>query len=59
MQIFLGTVLIVVLCCLGLGLGQLLGGRPLRGGCASRMPGAARCAGCPHRDTAEGSEETH
>ena len=58
MLMFLGTVLIVVLCCLGLGLGQLLGGRPLRGSCGSRMPGAARCAGCPLREIADGSEET-
>ena len=58
MRLFLGTVLIMFLCCLGLGLGQLLGGRPLRGGCNSGAPGGTRCAGCPHREIAEGNEDT-
>jgi hypothetical protein len=49
MATFLGTVLIVILCCLAMGIGLLLSGRPLAGGCGSKSPGSARCAGCPNR----------
>lgn len=52
MLMFLGTLLIVTLCCVGLGLGLLLAGRPLRGGCSSHSKGEARCADCPHRAAA-------
>jgi hypothetical protein len=48
---FLGTLLIVILCCLAMGIGLWLQGRPLSGGCGSKVPGGARCAGCPHRDS--------
>ena len=56
MVTFLGTLLITLLCCLGLAVGLLLHGRPLTGGCGSRPPGADRCADCPHRRAA-GNEE--
>jgi hypothetical protein len=49
MATFLGTLLIVILCCLAMGIGLLLQGRPLSGGCGSALPGGARCAGCPRR----------
>lgn len=49
MLMFLGTLLVFTLCCLGLGLGLLLAGRPLRGGCGSHAPNDPRCADCPHR----------
>jgi hypothetical protein len=45
----LGTLLIVILCCLAMGIGLLLRGRPLAGGCGSKVPGGARCAACPRR----------
>jgi hypothetical protein len=51
MALFLGTLLIVTLCCLAMGIGLLLHGRPLAGGCSSKVPGSARCADCPHRDS--------
>jgi hypothetical protein len=46
---FLGTLLIFILCCLAMGIGLLLRGRPLAGGCGSKLPGSVRCANCPHR----------
>jgi hypothetical protein len=49
MATFLGTLLIVILSCLAMGIGLLLRGRPLAGGCGSKVPGGARCAGCPRR----------
>jgi len=48
MLMFLGTLLVFTLCCVGLGLGLLLAGRPLRGGCSSHSVNASRCADCPH-----------
>jgi hypothetical protein len=51
METFLGTLLIVILCCLAMGIGLLLSGRPLAGGCGSKPPGSPRCAGCPRRDS--------
>ena len=56
MGIFVGTLLIVTLCCLAMGIGFLLGGKPLAGGCSGGLPGAARCADCPHRQRAETEE---
>jgi hypothetical protein len=49
MATFVGTLLIVILSCLAMGIGLLLSGRPLAGGCGSALPGGARCAGCPKR----------
>jgi hypothetical protein len=51
MALFVGTLLIVLLCCLAMGLGLLLSGRPLAGGCGSKPPGSPRCANCPHRNS--------
>jgi hypothetical protein len=59
MAIFLGTVIIVGLCCLALGLGQMIAGRPLTGGCGKTKPGVPRCAGCPKRSHAETTVENH
>ena len=56
MLTFLVTLLIFTLCCAGLGLGLLLAGRPLRGGCGSHLRRGSRCADCPHRGIV-GSEE--
>ncbi len=50
MTLFAGTLLIVLLSCLAMAAGLLLGGRPLSGGCGRKLPGAGRCADCPHRD---------
>lgn len=58
MATFLGTLLIVILCCLAMGIGLLLSGRPLAGGCGNKLPGSARCAACPHRcSDAENDED--
>ena len=50
MGIFLGTLIIVILCCLGLGAGWLLTGKPLSGGCGHKPGGAPRCADCPNKN---------
>jgi hypothetical protein len=58
MATVLGTLLIVILCCLAMGVGLLLRGWPLAGGWGSKLPGSARCAGCPHRGSdAENDED--
>lgn len=57
MALFLGTLLITILSCLALGLGLLLRGRPLAGGCGARLPGSERCADCPRRRAAEAGDE--
>jgi len=48
MAMFLGTFLIVTLCALAMGIGLLLRGQPLKGGCSGGLPGKPRCADCPH-----------
>jgi hypothetical protein len=50
MTLFLGTLLIVILCCLIMAIGLLLDGRSLAGGCGSKPRGGPRCADCPHRN---------
>jgi hypothetical protein len=58
MMLFFGTVLIVTLCCLAMGVGLLLRGQPLAGGCGGSLPGNRRCADCPHRKPEpDGDEE--
>lgn len=47
---FLGTLIIIGLCCLAMSLGLLFSGRPFRGGCGMKPPGAPRCEGCPKKD---------
>ena len=49
MGLFLATVLVTLVCCLLMGAGLLLRGRPLTGGCGRKLPDALRCAGCPNR----------
>lgn len=49
MALFVGTLLIVLLCCLAMGVGLLMRGQPLTGGCGGKPPGAAACANCPNR----------
>ena len=52
MSLFIGTLIIVVLCCLAMGLGQIIHGRPLSGGCGNKPKGVSRCESCPNRNTA-------
>lgn len=47
-SLFIGSLIVFALCGLALGLGALLGGTPLAGGC-SRARGAD-CLGCPKSD---------
>jgi hypothetical protein len=56
MALFLGTLLITILSCLALGIGLLLRGQPLSGGCGTRLPGSERCADCPRRRSAEAGD---
>jgi hypothetical protein len=49
MTIFFGTLIIVLLCCLAMGLGAMIDGRSLSGGCGSTMPGIRECGGCLKR----------
>ncbi len=49
MATFIGTVIIVILCCLAMGLGLVFTGKPLSGGCGKKVPGAPRCEACPKR----------
>lgn len=50
METFIGTVIIVVLCCLALSLGLVFTGKPLSGGCGKTVPGTPRCKTCPNED---------
>jgi hypothetical protein len=52
MGLFLGTLIIIGLCCLAMGIGQLLDGRPLAGGCGNKPAGTPRCESCPKRKIA-------
>lgn len=52
MGIFIGTLIIVGLCCLAMALGQILDGKPLSGGCANKPKGLPRCESCPKRKIA-------
>jgi len=54
MELFTGTLIIVTLCCLALGLGAIFSGKPLSGGCGREMPENGRCAGCPGRQARDG-----
>ena len=49
MQVFLGTLIIVALCCLAMGLGLILTGKPLAGGCGKQPAGGPGCGACPKR----------
>lgn len=50
MTIFFGTLIIVLLCCLAMGLGYVVEGRPFAGSCGGRAAGTPRCEGCPKRN---------
>jgi hypothetical protein len=56
MTVFIGTLLIIVLCCLLMGLGLLLEGKPLSGGC-SKAPGVPQCETCPKRKARQVAKE--
>jgi hypothetical protein len=50
MSLFLATLIVTLVCCLLMGIGLLLAGKPLEGGCGKTPPDLSRCAGCPGRD---------
>ena len=49
MGVFLGTLIIVSICCLAMSLSLLFSGKPFSGGCGSKPPGSPRCEACPKR----------
>ena len=49
MEVFLGTLIIVIVCCIAMSMGLILSGKPLRGGCGSQLPEAEGCVDCPSR----------
>lgn len=53
MDVFIGTLILVGLCCLAMSFGLLISGKPFRGGCGSKPPGTPRCEGCPKKDGRE------
>ena len=55
MMLFLGTLFIVLACCLAMGLGILIDGKSLAGGCGAKPPGVPDCDDCPRRRAAPGS----
>ena len=57
MSLFLATLIVTVVSCLLMGIGLLLTGKPLEGGCGKTPPGLSRCAGCPNRDRREADHE--
>ena len=49
MEVFLGTLIIVIACCIAMSLGLILSGKPLRGGCGSPLSESTGCEACPNR----------
>ena len=49
MATFIGSLIIMTLCCVAMGVGLLFTGKPLSGGCGRKLPGKLRCFGCPKR----------
>ena len=49
MATFIGTLIIVIFCCLMMGVGLVFTGKPLPGGCGKKVPSAPRCEACPKR----------
>jgi len=49
MEVFLGTLVIVITCCLAMSLGLILSGKPLSGGCGTHVPKTTGCVACPNR----------
>jgi hypothetical protein len=61
-SLFITTLIVTIICCLLMGVGLLLSGKPLEGGCGKTPPGLSRCAGCPNkgrheRDHVHGHEQ--
>jgi len=54
MEVFLGTLITVITCCIAMGLGLILSGKPLKGGCGSKLSEVTACVDCPNR----GKEKT-
>jgi hypothetical protein len=50
MGVFLGTLIIVGVCCLAMSFSLLFSGKPLSGGCRSKPPGSPHCEACPKID---------
>ena len=50
MGVFLGTLIIVGICCLAMSFSLLFSGKPFSGGCGSKPTGAPRCETCPKRN---------
>jgi hypothetical protein len=57
MSLFFATLIVTIVCCLLMGVGLLLTGKPLEGGCGKTPPDLSRCAGCPNRDRHEPGHE--
>ena len=53
MSIFLVTLLITLACCLAMGVGLLLRGTALKGGCAGDHGRLGQCRDCPRRISGE------
>lgn len=53
MTLFLGTLIVIALCALAVGLGVLSGRPPPAGGCCLGGLAAGRCADCPDRPRTE------
>ena len=49
MEVFLGTLIIVIVCCIAMSLGLILSGKPLRGGCGTQLLDSTGCVACPNR----------
>lgn len=56
-SLFITTLIVTIVCCLLMGVGLLLSGKPLEGGCGKTPPGLSRCAGCPKRGRHEPGDE--
>jgi len=59
MATFVGTLIIVGLCCLLMSLGLIFSGNPLSGGCGKKAPGTPRCEGCPKRGESRVRQNHH
>ena len=57
MATFIGTLIIVGLCCLAMGVGLIFSGKPFSGGCGSKPPGTPRCETCPKREQHKADHE--
>ena len=49
MEVFLGTLIIIITCCIAMGLGLILSGKPLKAGCGSQLSESTGCVACPNR----------